>query len=171
MASGLGVSPTYKTGDVCAHITLADDRGPAQGGVAEWLRTFCKPNGHVIGVATHRTQVCKHHDETKFRLEGKRWRCVQCRTRLIDNLRKRNKRALVEEAGGCCQLCGYDKCLRALEFHHTDPTTKAFALGKKNLASPLATLRKETAKCILLCANCHAEVEDGTTRLDDGVVT
>lgn len=24
--------------------------------------------------------------------------------------------------GGKCQICGYDKCVGALEFHHLDPT-------------------------------------------------
>jgi transposase-like protein len=30
----------------------------------------------------------------------------------------------------------------------------------------LSTLRKEAAKCVLLCANCHAEVEGGVASVD-----
>lgn len=30
--------------------------------------------------------------------------------------------------GGKCVKCGYDKCMDALQFHHTDPTQKEFDL-------------------------------------------
>jgi hypothetical protein len=74
-------------------------------------------------------------------------------------------RILVEEAGGRCQVCGYDRCIAALQFHHIDPATKLFGLGSRGLAQALDKLRAEAAKCVLLCANCHAEVEAGVTRL------
>ncbi|MEY4334993.1 MAG: phage FelixO1, partial [Bacteroidota bacterium] len=35
--------------------------------------------------------------------------------------RKRTKQKLVEHKGGCCEICGYNKCIEALEFHHKDP--------------------------------------------------
>ena len=34
------------------------------------------------------------------------------------------KRRLVEHRGGKCEICGYDKSIRALEFHHIDPQSK-----------------------------------------------
>ena len=38
---------------------------------------------------------------------------------------------LVEEAGGCCALCGYDDVRRgASQLHHVDPASKSFALGR-----------------------------------------
>ena len=69
------------------------------------------------------------------------------------------KKALVEYKGGCCQHCGYDKCLRALEFHHLDPTQKDFH-PSKYLTRNFQDLKIEVDKCILLCANCHAEEHD-----------
>jgi hypothetical protein len=84
------------------------------------------------------------------------------------------KRRLVQEAGGSCRLCGYDRCVAALEFHHIDPTTKRFSLSQKGMSRALDTVRAEAAKCVLLCANCHAEVEAGMSilpraaRLDRG---
>ena len=33
--------------------------------------------------------------------------------------------------GGRCQICGYDKCIEALEFHHLDPTRKDFGISHK----------------------------------------
>lgn len=63
---------------------------------------------------------------------------------------------LIQYAGGKCQYCGYDKCFRALEFHHTNPEEKDFGLSK-NLTKNISSLKEEVDKCILLCSNCHAE--------------
>ena len=61
-------------------------------------------------------------------------------------------------AGGACVVCGYDRTLVNLHFHHGDPSTKAFGLTSasgKSLAASVA----EARKCILVCANCHGEIE------------
>ena len=79
--------------------------------------------------------------------------------------RRRAKQVLVREAGGQCHLCGYDRCLAALEFHHLDPREKAFALSLRGVTRSLDALREEAAKCVLLCANCHAEVEVGFSKV------
>jgi hypothetical protein len=74
------------------------------------------------------------------------------------------KEALVAEAGGACAICGYSRCLGALEFHHLDRSTKRFALAGRGITRSFAEARSEAQKCILLCANCHAEVEMGEAR-------
>jgi hypothetical protein len=108
---------------------------------------------------------CVTHGVTRYRLDGgkgvdrERYRCVKCSTAATDRNRWRNKRLLVDEAGGCCQICGYNKSLAALEFHHLDPSLKSYALGHANFARSLDTLRQEAAKCQLVCANCHRELE------------
>ena len=66
---------------------------------------------------------------------------------------------LIRYAGGKCQHCGYDKCFRALEFHHTNPNEKDFGVSR-NLTKSIASLKEEVDKCILLCSNCHAEEHD-----------
>ena len=67
---------------------------------------------------------------------------------------------LVDEAGGCCAICGYERCIINLQFHHVDPAEKRFpmtmAIGKS-----IATFREEAKKCVLVCANCHGEIEAG----------
>jgi hypothetical protein len=78
--------------------------------------------------------------------------------------RRRVKQTLVAEAGGRCQICHYSRCLAALEFHHLDPSAKAFAVSKRG-AHSIARLRTEVRKCVLLCSNCHAEVEAGLVEL------
>ncbi len=72
------------------------------------------------------------------------------------------KRILVEEAGGCCAVCGYDRCIVSLHFHHVDPRTKAFGINLGHGKS-LAAFREEARKCVLVCANCHGEIESGVT--------
>jgi hypothetical protein len=75
------------------------------------------------------------------------------------------KTILVAEAGGRCAVCGYDRHLGALAFHHLDPLEKRFEINAKGVALALNTLREEAKKCVLLCANCHAEVERGAIAL------
>ena len=70
--------------------------------------------------------------------------------------RRALKKMLIEYKGGQCAHCGYNKCMRALEFHHLDPTEKDFGISKI-LTRSVASLKEEADKCILLCANCHAE--------------
>jgi hypothetical protein len=110
------------------------------------------------------TRVCGTHGEGRFVLEGRGfYRCVRCRADRVAARRRRLKEILVAEAGGRCAICGYDRCVRALNFHHVDPATKRFGLGERGLTRGIDILREEARKCALLCANCHMEVEHGDT--------
>ena len=109
---------------------------------------------------------CPVHGETGFVLEGRGYyRCRKCRAEAVSRRRRKMKATLVEEAGGACRLCGYDGSMGALEFHHLDPAEKRFELNAKGVALALDTLRAEARKCVLLCSNCHAEVEDGQVEI------
>lgn len=72
--------------------------------------------------------------------------------------RKIIKKWAVEEKGGKCSICGYNKCIEALEFHHLDPTQKDFILSDRNLILSWKEIKKELEKCILVCSNCHREI-------------
>ena len=50
-----------------------------------------------------------------------------------------------------------------LHFHHVDPSTKSFALSVAT-GKGLAKLRNEAKKCVLVCANCHGEIESRVIR-------
>lgn len=84
-----------------------------------------------------------------------------CRVRAVAARRRRVKEILVQEAGGRCQLCGYDRCDRALQFHHPDPAGKGFGIGQHGETRSLERARVEARKCVLVCANCHMEIEAG----------
>jgi transposase len=107
---------------------------------------------------------CQHHGETSFVREGRGYyRCKRCRAERVSQRRRIIKRKLVEEAGGKCLICGYDRCQQVLQFHHLDPSTKEFHLALNGVTRSLARSRAEARKCVLLCANCHGEVEAGIT--------
>lgn len=89
----------------------------------------------------------------KPRTEG---RCKICLNREARERRTAIKKKCVEYFGGCCSKCRYNKCLAALDFHHKDPSTKDFEIGRKKLLG-FDKLKPELDKCILLCRNCHAE--------------
>jgi transposase len=110
---------------------------------------------------------CRHHGVTEFRATSRGWfRCAKCSAEAVSRRRRRVKELLVEEAGGRCRICGYDRHPGALHFHHLDPEEKAFHLSLGGQTRSLAKVREEAAKCVLLCSNCHAEVEAGIVQVD-----
>ena len=109
---------------------------------------------------------CRRHGAQRFVLEGRGYyRCTRCRMERVAQWRRNAKEKLVAEAGGRCALCGYDRYIGALQFHHLDPSQKAFGLSVRGITRSMAKLRAEARKCVLLCSNCHAEVEGGLQEL------
>ena len=94
-----------------------------------------------------------------------RSRCAKCNSEAVLRCRRDRKETLALEAGGACKLCGYDKYLAALEFHHLDPKEKEFGIAEAGVTRSLQKCRDEAKKCILLCSNCHAAVEAGDITL------
>ena len=116
--------------------------------------------------AKYRLGTCQRHGAARFVREGRGYyRCTKCRMERVADWRRRTKLRLVEEAGGACAICRYDRYIGALEFHHVDPSTKSFGLSMRGVTRSIDVLRAEVDKCILLCSNCHAEVEGGVTAL------
>ncbi len=70
------------------------------------------------------------------------------------------KKYLIEMLGFKCHRCNYNKCIRALQFHHKDPSKKKFVIGENLIYMSLAKLKKEASKCEVLCSNCHFEEHD-----------
>lgn len=110
--------------------------------------------------------ACPRHGATEFVKDGRGYyRCRRCRAAAVSRRRRRMKEILVREAGGACCVCGFDGNMRALHFHHLDPSDKRLELNAKGVALALETLREEAQKCALLCANCHAAAEEGLVTL------
>src|ERR1044071_4011141 len=83
----------------------------------------------------------------------------------VQRRRGKVRQMALDYKGGCCQVCGYDRCMEALEFHHLDPTQKDFGISSKGYARSWERVKQETEKCLLLCANCHREFHAGMLQL------
>lgn len=122
---------------------------------------------------------CSRRCFTEYRTK---WRCQICNTPVsskrsycrthtprkqatitpYESVKKRRqalKAKAVQYKGGSCFLCGYNRCLRSLEFHHLDPTAKDFTIA--NSGTSWERIQSELNKCILVCSNCHGEIHDG----------
>lgn len=108
---------------------------------------------------------CSRHGVIEHRLfqdggRGSRWRCKRCVGEAVTRRHRKLKTLLVKAAGGSCVVCGYDRCLVNLHFHHVDPATKLFGVSVSS-GKGLAKSMAEAQKCVLVCANCHGEIETG----------
>jgi len=110
-------------------------------------------------------RVCRHHGLTPYGTyrsgkDGTRVRCKRCIAEDVTRRHQKMRAILVAEAGGRCACCGYDRCSFNLHFHHVDPAAKAFAMTMAS-GKALDTYRAEAKKRVLVCANCHGEIEVG----------
>jgi transposase len=148
---------------------IGKELGLSFAAVQYWLAKYdLKTEPHPTRGAT-RSRRRRHsasasaHGWTVFVRTGARgyYRCPACTGERVAEYRRRVKQQIVDEAGGRCQLCGYNAYSGALQFHHVDPSQKRFNLARGGLTRPLEEVREEARKCVLLCGNCHAEVEAG----------
>ena len=110
-------------------------------------------------------EICENTFETNSVTRIYCYECSGESTRLDNTTRKHQKTILrrsmkiqaIKLLGGKCSICGYDKCIDALEFHHEDPSIKEFKLGSGNTMS-CENYKSEALKCILVCSNCHKEI-------------
>lgn len=79
--------------------------------------------------------------------------------------RKRLRAKAVEYKGGKCQICSYNTCIEALDFHHINPKTKSFGISASGITRAWHKVKSEIDKCVMICANCHREVHAGITQL------
>ena len=126
----------------------------------EWRRKSMSEMGDTPMDVVQRE--CSQHGLTDFKHRSTSgYRCLKCRSEAVVRRRRKVKQMLVDEAGGACISCGYSRCIAALEFHHLVPSEKSFSLSHRGVARSLEKAKAEASKCVLLCANCHAEVETG----------
>ena len=110
-------------------------------------------------------EICERNFETNSKSRIYCYECSEESSRSNASTRKHQKTILrrsmkkqaVKILGGKCMICGYNKCIDALEFHHKDPTKKEFKIGSGNTMS-WKEYRLEVQKCLLVCSNCHKEI-------------
>lgn len=57
-----------------------------------------------------------------------------------------------------CSICGYNKCISALEFHHIDNDKERNICDMVHRWCSKDSILVEMSKCSILCANCHREI-------------
>jgi len=110
--------------------------------------------------------VCKENKEIKLFSKGQR-ECKACRKlrdaehyqenraahRAKVGKRKKESKEMIDSFKVKCENCGVNHPA-VLDFHHKDPSTKLFDITSKVGGQP-DMIKKEIAKCIVLCSNCH----------------
>lgn len=146
---------------------IAKKENKSQTTIRYWLKKYGLSSKLSIfntgGCGKRKICFCKECGETdpeKFYIGGSKrikCRCRSCHNQIqIDRFRD-YKRQAVEYKGGKCSICGYNKCLAALEFHHNDPSQKDINWRKmRNWV--FEKIKEELDKCDLVCANCHREI-------------
>lgn len=121
------------------------------------------------GIEKEETEFYKDNRKnckTEYRCYCKKCDCKYTTKWIIDNKNKDTikkriqryniKKRIVDYFGGKCSICGYDKYLCSLDFHHLDPKIKEFAITRRMLK--FEKILEEAKKCILVCKNCHNEI-------------
>ena len=104
-------------------------------------------------------RFCKKHGYTEHTLDNTgRWRCKKCRSAAVQKRRDKVKLMAINYKGGKCEICGYNKCPDALEFHHVNSNEKDLRIKQKGYTRSFSEVQKELDKCILVCSNCHREI-------------
>ena len=144
---------------------IAERTNKSQTTVRWWLKKYglrtninLKNKGGLAGKPKGAFCYCKKcgvSSPEKFYITKQRARCITCHTASNAKRYKRNKQKAVDYKGGKCCICGYNKCLASLDFHHVkdkDPkweTMRGWSFDN---------IKSELDKCILVCRNCHGEI-------------
>ena len=82
--------------------------------------------------------------------------------------RQNYKRMMTAAFESKCGICGYNKSLVALDFHHLNEKEKEFTI--RNKIKAWSKLVEELRKCVLLCSNCHREVHGNITKIPKNII-
>lgn len=135
----------------------------------------CSPFGthntkqlHIeLGISGDRTCHCSVCDRDYIYSKRKANSTVRCNSCYVRERRKILKDEAINLKGGKCIICGYNKCPMSMDFHHLNPAEKEFSISGNNISR--VRLFRELQKCVLVCRNCHGEIESGITTIN-GVV-
>lgn len=130
---------------------IAKELGLSQTAVRYWLVKYDLKTG-----VKHCCRICGTTDPARF-TKGRYSECRKCRVRFQVGRYRKYKAKMVAYKGGCCEICGYNKCLGSLDFHHKDPNEKD-PRWKRMRSWTFERVKKELDKCMLVCRNCHGEI-------------
>jgi len=89
-------------------------------------------------------------------------RYIKVEKRKIEMIRKN---FVFEKMKIGCAIYGYNKCARALDFHHIDTSKKILPINANTVTHSWKIVQQELKNCILICRNCHAEIHSQEEKL------
>lgn len=111
-------------------------------------------------------KYCKKHGLTEHGF--RKWNAPKCKKCMVEYVtnhyqKKSFKKKAIEYKGGKCENpeCGYNKCTKALEFHHIFGEKEFNISGTERTDKSWEEIKKEVDKCMLVCSNCHREIHSG----------
>lgn len=125
-------------------------------------RKIREKNGET-GSKIKRCPICEK-EFTPIKYAHNRTLCYECHPNGYRLDRHLIIKMLKKKLNNECALCGYNKCLNALEFHHLNPNEKDIIVSDDKIS--FTKIIEESKKCILICANCHREVHEGVTIIE-----
>lgn len=141
---------------------IADIVGCSQTKIKYWLWKH-KLKTLNCNAKLKKCAICGEADLKKFykHKDGRfRYRCRKCDNSINIDRFKGIKKQAVEYKGGKCVVCGYDKCMASLDFHHRNPEEKD-PHWRKMRNWIFEKIKNELDKCDLVCKNCHGEIHAG----------
>lgn len=134
----------------------------------------CKLEKEESDYQTRKTRKGEIVLKNQCRLCYNKYQSAYCRNnkkhiaRVIRCQKVRIKKYQEKKCSTGCSICGYNKCARSLQYHHLNREDKEFNIScvVSRHGVSKEKFKKELEKCILLCANCHGEVEEGMTKID-----
>ena len=138
--------------------------------VRYWTRKYgLKPKQKSFGSGykppqlPYRCGQCSETDPSKF-YGNKRRICGSCQNAYNTKAGQEKRLRAVQELGGRCMRCGFDRFSCSLDIHHKNASDK-----DPNFRSMRGWswehILTELKKCVLLCKNCHAAVHAGLLQL------
>lgn len=109
--------------------------------------------------------ICNESFYPKTSMANQRICCYNCMPDGVQLTRGKFLEKIKMARGGKCIRCGYNKCIKALEFHHLDPTQKDFTISNDHFK--LMEAVNESKKCILICSNCHRELHENIWNIEE----
>ena len=101
---------------------------------------------------------CQHCERKYIYNERAGHTLKSCNSCNVNRRRFALKKKMVKYLGSECKMCGYNRCLSAMDFHHRDPKEKKFSISGSHCLK-WNIIKLELDKCDLLCCRCHREVE------------
>ena len=118
---------------------------------------------HIVQLIAQPMCVCSICGRNYIYSRAKGGTKNKCNACLTNNRRYKIKIKSLEYKGNKCQICGYDKCIQSLCFHHL--YDKDFIISGSHCRK-WETIQMELDKCILVCANCHGEIHFGLITIE-----